>query len=245
MNDSFSHGPVEAPIFLNHTTAHHHEFWLAQTHDRLDKVLGIEIYSASDYRRMRLHWNGCGLLLHEYCHLIHQLALPEGLENPSVKKAHGLAQLSGLYDCVRRRDWAGLEKDFDLAYAMVDCKEFFAEMSVTYWSQGYGSVLDQQDPHHMLLCSPCFTEAAVIQRINRILKNASATLRREHHRANQQLYRVPSVGFKSPHCNKFYPFTRGQLRFYDKSTFDAMQNLWEKIEAWEDPCLDGERCRCW
>ena len=26
--------------------------------------------------KMRLHWNGCGLLLHEYCHLIHQCCLP-------------------------------------------------------------------------------------------------------------------------------------------------------------------------
>jgi hypothetical protein len=243
VNYSFAHGPAEAPTFLNHTTAHHHESWLAQTRDRLDKALGVEIYSARDYRRMRLHWNGCGLLLHEYCHLIHQLALTDGLANVRVRKAHLLAQVSGLYDCVRRRDWAGLEQDFDLAYAMVDCKEFFAEMSVTFWSQGY-SVLDHQDPHRMLLCSPHFSEPTVVQRIDRVFKNASATVRREGHAEALQRCAVPSVRSKSTHCNKFYPFTRGQLRFYDRSTFEMMQELWEEIESWKDPCLEEERCRC-
>lgn len=213
---------------LRHTTAHHHEFWLAWMRDRIDKALGVEIYDAAEYRRMRLHWNGCGLLMHELCHIIHQFALTDGLENQQVKKAHGLVQICGLYDCVRRRDWAGLERDFDLAYATVDCKEFFAEMSVAYWSREYDPMLDRQDPRRILSCSPPLTEPNVVDRVEKSFGNGIAKSR----------HRSPVSGVfrhRTPHCNKFYPFTRGQLRQYDKATFETMEKLWEEIAAWKDP----------
>jgi hypothetical protein len=232
VNASYAYGPADRPAHPNHTTAHHHGLWLARARDRVDKALGVEIYRAADYRRMRLHWNGCGLLLHEYCHLIHQLVLPDGLENQLVRKAHGLASVSGLYDCVRRRDWAGLERDFDMAYATVDCKEFFAEMSVAYWSQGYGSGLDRQDPRQILLCSPPFVEPTVIQRIERISRAKS----------KQQSFFINCLQPRAPHCNKFYPFTRGQLRFYDRSTYDTMERLWADIEAWDNPEVADDAC---
>jgi hypothetical protein len=78
---------------------------------------GIEIYSCIDYRRMRLHWNGCGLIMHELCHLIHQQVLPGGLENADVVDAYTSARNLGIYDTVLRRDWAGKDLDCDLAYA--------------------------------------------------------------------------------------------------------------------------------
>jgi hypothetical protein len=218
---------------LRHTTAHHHEFWLAWMRDRTDKALGVEIYDATEYRRMRLHWNGCGLILHELCHIIHQFALANGLENQQVKKAHGLVKVCGLYDCVRRRDWAGLEHDFDLAYATVDCKEFFAEMSVAYWSREYDPMLDRQDPRRILLCSPPITEPNVVDRVGRFMGTTGAKSRHESFIS----------GFfrrRTPHCNKFYPFTRGQLRQHDKATFETMEMLWEEIAAWKDPLNSDE-----
>ncbi|GKZ01410.1 hypothetical protein MPSEU_001091800 [Mayamaea pseudoterrestris] len=107
VNSSYQYGPRNSPMVVNHTTAHHHPGWLAWAHDRLDKTYEIEIYNCYDYRRMRLHWNGCGLVLHELCHLIHQFALADGLENKPVMEAYETARASGLYANVRRRDWAG------------------------------------------------------------------------------------------------------------------------------------------
>jgi hypothetical protein len=63
---------------------------------------------------MRLHWNGSGLLLHELCHLIHQFALPDGLDNEIVKKLYEEARNSGRYIHTLRRDWAGQEEDYDM-----------------------------------------------------------------------------------------------------------------------------------
>lgn len=63
---------------------------------------------------MRNHWNGSGLILHELCHLIHQHALPDGLENRDVKNAFQNAVASGIYERTLRRDWVGLEIDYDM-----------------------------------------------------------------------------------------------------------------------------------
>ena len=42
--------------------------------------------------------------------------------------------------------------------------------------------------------------------------------------------------FGVKHCNKFYPFTRGQLKYHDRATYDVMEKLWtEDIANWEDP----------
>ena len=55
-----------------------------------------------EYKRNRLYWNGCGLMLHELCHLIHQLILPDGLENSQIKSAYECAMRSGIYEEVLR-----------------------------------------------------------------------------------------------------------------------------------------------
>ena len=81
-------------------------------HDRPEKARSIEIYSCYDYERMRLHWNGCGLLLHEFTHLIHQFCL--GLDHPKVTQLYETALNSKKYDKVLRRDWAGLKEDYDM-----------------------------------------------------------------------------------------------------------------------------------
>jgi len=70
----------------------------SRARDKPEKATGIEIYNCFDYQVMRLHWNGCGLLLHEFCHLIHQFTLPNGLENETVIVAFETATKSGLYD---------------------------------------------------------------------------------------------------------------------------------------------------
>jgi len=262
INLTYRYGPVEDPRAPSHTTTHHHASWLLWAHDDPRKTLSIEVYDAEDYRRMRLHWNGCGLLLHEFCHLVHQCCLPDGLGNSTVAKAYETAKITSLYDVVRRRDWAGKPQDFDLAYAMVDCKEFFSELSVAYWSRGYGE-LDQADRNKMEECSPPIIEPNVAARIRRrrqeLEKNGNGDAE------EQQLASVSSpplngngkwgwietiriLFFRSAqeeeddsnkklcHCNKSYPFTRGQLGFHDPGTYETMRSLWEDVVAnWDDP----------
>jgi hypothetical protein len=46
--------------------------------------------------------------------LIHQHALEDGLFNQTVKKAFNKAKTSGRYDNVLRRDWAGMDEDYDI-----------------------------------------------------------------------------------------------------------------------------------
>ena len=210
--------------------------------DRPEKTLGIEIYNCVDYQRMRLHWNGCGLMLHELCHLIHQHALSEGLENAQVKQAFTTAGKSDLYEQVLRRDWAGKDVDCDMAYAIVDHREFFAEMSVAYWSRAYHE-LDRENHSKMEKTSPPILETAVKARAAKQgIVTTDSSFR------GGVLERLLSIGGRTrtkwPHCNKFYPFTRGQLQRYDRQTFQAIDCLWNEISMWEDPYMFGQRDCC-
>jgi len=106
--------------------SYHHSLLITtySTNDMPEKVHGIELYSCDEYQTMRRHWNGCGLILHELCHLLHQLVLRNGLDNGPVKEVYDLAIHSRKYEQVSRRDWANLPCDTDQAYATINHKEF-------------------------------------------------------------------------------------------------------------------------
>ena len=195
-----------------------------RAHDRPDKALSIEIYSAADFCRMRQHWNGCGLLLHEYCHMIHQHVL--GLENQRILDLYQDAKQSGRYERALRRDWAGKDVDYDLHYCMVDAKEFFAEISVTWWSRGYRDLDQPKDTTRMEDCSPPIMESNVRQR----LQNHMGRL-------------LDPAPPKEGHCNKFYPFTAGQFRNHDPELYQRMERLWESIASWKDE--ERRDLSCW
>jgi hypothetical protein len=237
VNTTYYYGPTSKPKNVNHSTAHHHQGWLLWARDRVDKATGIEIYNCFDYRRMRWHWNGCGLLLHELCHIIHQFCL--GLENSVVEKAYLDARESGKYDSTLRRDWAGLEQgDKDFGYALINPKEFFAELSVAFWSQGYQELTDK-DPENMSESSPPFIAPSVVARLDHS----------KYPIANESLFPKMRSWFKMkglpPHCNKFYPFTRGQFQKLDPGLFGIFECLWKEIEDWHDE--DCAQCskKCW
>ena len=259
VNLSYSYGTQDEPHVLRHSTAHHEEGWLVNcARDRPEKSRCIEIYSCFDFERMRLHWNGCGLLLHEFCHLIHQECL--GLDHPHVQKLYTEAYKSGRYEEVLRRDWAGRAEDFDMAYAMVDQKEFFAEMSVTFWSTGYGN-LDKGNPQILQETSPALLEptatARVIQKYN-LQKNAYDDSNRHGviaffgWRKKQPKIRMIDPEWQQAalgrgcrdvkHCNKFYPFTAGQLKHHDPALFREIHNLWNEISMYDDPAQDTSCC---
>ena len=152
------------------------------------------------------------------------------------------------------------------AYCMVNHKEFFAEMSVTYLANGYHD-LDEGDCSHIELCSPPLMAPVVIQRVQkkrkrtapygpRVLISHSCDAKKESSPALN-----PINGFlqlftrrdsdvartKVPHCNKFYPFTRGQFQFHDPELCDVFAELWKEIEDWNDeddemPCMRLRKC---
>lgn len=262
VNASYSYGPGDDPRVLRHSTAHHEEGWLVHcARDRPEKARSIEIYSCFDFERMRLHWNGCGLLLHEFCHLIHQFCL--GLDHPVVEQFYVEAYKSGRYEETLRRDWAGKAQDFDMAYAMVDLKEFFAEMSVTYLSNGYTD-LDKSNKFVMEDCCPPLLEPVVTKRVSRkhglednpyhdessddkcsflsILRRRKAVPKL---RMLDPIWQEAAIGRGCrdiTHCNKFYPFTRGQLKYHDPALYIAMRNLWNEIAMYDDPEEESSSC---
>jgi hypothetical protein len=311
--EPYQYGSVDNPITVHHCTTHHFKAWLTWAHDRLDKALGIEIYNCVDYAcRMQYHYNaGGGLLLHEYCHLIHQLVLTNGLDNPDVPLAYQSAQQSGLYEHVLRRDWITWPSEGeivrderrDMAYAMVDYKEFFAEMSVAYLAKGYDD-LSTNSFLRLVDCSPPFMEPTIVQQLLEAPRTdqpryeihphfytlvtsscdpsqrksesiscfsngcpdqatrssmpsgtGSSTLadhisRCAHLRRNRfenlgrwwgRLVDHLSGHDVPQHCNKFYPFTSGQLLYYDPATYQNIHNLWDEIGRWRDDANDTER----
>lgn len=227
VNTTYYYGSSIKPKNVNHSTAHHDKGWLLWACDKVEKAPGIEIYNCFDYRRMRWHWNGSGLLLHELCHIIHQFCL--GLDNEIVQEAYVQAKDSGIYDSILRRDWAGLDVDKDLAYALINQKEFFAELSVAYWSDSYDKIVGK-NPSSMMESSPPFTSQSVIARLDKA----------NYKIADKSLFqKMPLLCWKKnlgipPHCNKFYPFTRGQFQCMDPQSFRVFEHLWKEIEGWQD-----------
>jgi hypothetical protein len=119
-----------------------------------------------------------------------------------------------------------------------DAKEFFAEISVSFWSNNYPE-LDNADYSDIDQCSPPILEPTVLAR-----QQLDGSGRPE------QLIgpdRRPSEGFswllsvieyckrRCLHCNKFYPFTKGQLRSFDPNSYKAIDSLWRQIAQWDDP----------
>ncbi|KAL7539308.1 LOW QUALITY PROTEIN: hypothetical protein ACHAXR_009172 [Thalassiosira sp. AJA248-18] len=252
VNRTYSYGPVINPKTVHHTTAHHFPGWLLwkfpdygitistlyalrSVRDNPKKEGSIEIYNAAEYQRLRHHYNGSGLILHELCHIIHQKVLPGGLSNAMVVEIHHIAKLSGKYSKVLRRDWALNDVDTDMAYCIVNHKEFFAEISVAFLADSYHHV-DGTGSTTMATCSPPFVSPAVIERIQQQTAEGSQ-------QTCTSKWRVMSITdtMVLPHCSKFFPFTKGQLRRYDPRVYKCFIKLWLFIEGWED----AEERRCY
>jgi hypothetical protein len=231
----YTYGRIENATLAKHTTTHHHTEWLIDHNDNPLKCYGIEFYNVLDYCfRMRYHWNcSGGLLLHEYCHVIHQIVL--SLENKTVRQLYKRAKASGKYRKVVRRDWADRQNPTDLAYGMVDCKEFFAEFSVTYLSQGYRG-LDNAPYDDIFAASPIILEPTLLSRLTKAQHEVvlSGNYVSDGNKCHIMLQHLDG------HCNKFYPFTGGQFRHYDKLLFDAFDDIWMNISnKWSDSTRDS------
>lgn len=165
-----------------------------------------------------------------------------------------------------------------LAYCMVNHKEFFSEMSVTYLSNGYRE-LDEGDRKRMDSCSPPLMAPGVVQRMRsnqyRVLPIDGVAFPSDESRHplvqsersfDEEVTKVqshnPITGVlklfsrrnsgptksRVTHCNKFYPFTKGQLKKHDPELYAVFENLWKQIASWQDeedesPC--GRFRKCW
>jgi len=210
VNLRYECGDVQKPNLYKHCTTHHTKEWLLRFKDNPKKAPGIEIYDCREYLRMRRNWNGHGLILHEIFHVIHQFVLPNGLENETVKEAFLNSRSSPKYSKVFRRDWADRSIQTDKAYATINHKEFFAEFSVAYLSDNFHDLDDQYESFED--CCPPFPPDPI---------------------ACSFFYDYESANF--PHCNKFYPFTRGQFLYHDPLLYQTFEKLWDGfINSWVD-----------
>jgi len=106
--------------------------WL-KDNDRDPRMAGcIEFYNIPTFvqeaRRMP------NFALHELAHAYHHQFLPQGFENPSLKKAYQEAKESGIYDSVERQDSEG-RRTKDRAYAISNHMEYFAALSEAFFSK--------------------------------------------------------------------------------------------------------------
>ena len=181
--------------------------------------------------------------------------LQEGLENDEVMNAFGMVLEGGLYDEVLRRDWAFGEEERDAAYATINHKEFFSELSVAFLSRGHDKGLRrrkrskvqlQQHGHgDMELSSPPFVALNILER----RKAMGYDDKRQFHSLEalswmQNIQNFLTGGVNGHgHCNKFFPFTHDQLKEHDPASFQAFQQLWSEIADWEDPLCPNVRSR--
>ena len=127
-------------------------------------------------------------------------------------------------------------------------QEFFAEMSVTYLSNGYRK-LDKADKAVMESCCPPLIEPNVTDRFLRkygvgdpidrdghccklLASQPSPKMRIVNPELQETALQRSCLGLH--HCNKFYPFTRGQLKHHDHVVYEAMKDLWHEITLWDD-----------
>ncbi len=82
--------------------------------------------------------------LHELAHAFHDRVLPKGFNNPDLKAAYEIAKRSGKYDRVERQDSEG-RKRLDVAYALTNPQEYFAESSEAYFTRNDFFPFDRDD----------------------------------------------------------------------------------------------------
>ncbi len=106
--------------------------WLRDNHRDPAMVKGVEFTNVrifeAETRRMP------NFALHELAHAYHDRVLPKGFDNPELKAAYETAKKSGKYDRVERQDSEG-RKRMDVAYAMTNPQEYFAENTEAYFTR--------------------------------------------------------------------------------------------------------------
>jgi hypothetical protein len=96
------------------------------------------------------------LALHELAHAFHDRAIPMGFANPEIRGAFETAKAGGKYDKVERRHGGNRPNTFEMAYAMTNASEYFAETTEAFFGKNDFFPFDQaelkrQDPAMLTL----------------------------------------------------------------------------------------------
>lgn len=93
--------------------------------------------------------------LHELAHAYHFRVLKDGFGNAEIKAAYERAKADGKYDRVERRRGNGKPNTFELAYAMTNPMEYFAEATEAFFSRNdfYPFTRDDLQKHDPGLCT--------------------------------------------------------------------------------------------
>lgn len=138
-----------------------------------------------------------------------------------------------------------------MAYAMVNHKEFFAEMSVSFLADAYEE-LNECCRDRLNECSPPLLAPHVVERVCARTRYYPVSTEFSIQRSwttttTESWFRFLARKSSKPpsmHCNKFYPFTKGQLRHLDPILYATMVHLWVEIANWVDD-EDDNPCRKW
>ncbi len=157
--------------------------------------------------------------------------------------------------CLYRRDWAYLPCDKDTAYATINHKEFFAEISVAFFARDYEQLQvvsgskNEDVVMHMEDLSPPFNSPEVLERQNNKNDEESSA---NKNRSSKEIFSemMTYLGrlinrHHIPHCNKFFPFTRKQLECYDYETYRKVLKIWAFVSDWKDPERKEFYCSLW
>lgn len=116
--------------------------WLRDNHRDPAMVKGVEFTNVrifeAETRRMP------NFALHELAHAFHDRVLSQGFDNPELKAAYEAAKKSGKYDRVERQDSEG-RKRMDVAYAMTNPQEYFAESTEAYFTRNDFFPFDREE----------------------------------------------------------------------------------------------------
>lgn len=134
--------------------------WLRDNQRDPDMAKGVEFSNVrifeAEARRMP------NFALHELSHAYHDRVLPNGFGNAELKVAYDSVKRSGKYDRVERQDSEG-RKRLDVAYALTNPQEYFAESSEAYFTRNdffpYDrKELEQHDPETLKLIAKLWGE---------------------------------------------------------------------------------------
>lgn len=122
------------------------------------------------------------------------------------------------------------------AYAMVNHKEFFAELSVAYLCNTYEE------------CEKCSPPLAAWSVLDRKLVSRDRIhpylLQPEKPRTLWPCFAQKKFVALEP-CGKFFPFTRSQFEAHDPTTYNFLKNIWEgQIGIWKVPVRKSCRTCC-
>jgi len=135
INKSWLQGKVNDPSSENGACFHEDREWLKSNFHSVEKKFGIEFYSTDEYLSDFHLWGPGGVILHELSHAWHKLHVKYGYNNREVIKCYRLAMKEKMYECVQYHTLEGVN-DETRAYACNNAAEYFAELSVAFFSNG-------------------------------------------------------------------------------------------------------------